>query len=357
MKRFTLKTFNWCNRIRIFFLLLLIPALLIPATGAFAAEKTFRWRVQHPWPAGSMYDDQTKLFAESVNKLSGGRLNITMFGVGTLAGTFESLDSISKGVYEAHISVPVYWSGKMPVGTFLLGVTGGIETASDWNAWYYNYGGLDIAREAYNKFNIHYLAPVITPANTPEFTRKEKPVRSLADFKGLKLRSSAGLQAELVKAIGASPVFMAVQDVYTSLETGVVDGVTAFTIVGWKNMGIHEIAKYAIEPGFVLRHSALEFCVGQKAWSKLPEDLQAILEAAVRQFSINFFGYGLIEDAKAYQVMKDAGVEVLTLPEEDVKWIFSEAVKLADAYAEKDALAKKAWESQKEYLRLVGKMK
>jgi TRAP-type mannitol/chloroaromatic compound transport system substrate-binding protein len=304
-----------------------------------------------------MYDTETKKFAERVKQLSDGRLNITMFGVGALAGTFESLDAISKGVYEAHISVPVYWSGKMPVGTFLLGVTGGIETAADWNAWYYRYGGIDIAREAYKTFKVHYLAPVLTPANTPQFTRKEKPVKSLADMKGLKLRSSSGLQAELVRAVGASPVFMAVQDVYTSLETGVVDGVTAFTVVGWKNMGIHEIAKFAIEPGFVLRHAALEFCVGQKAWEKLPDDLKAILETAVREFSIDFFSYGLIEDAKAYQVMKDAGIEVLRLPDDEVKQIFAMAVKLADAYAEKDPMAKKAWESQKAYLKLAGKMK
>jgi TRAP-type mannitol/chloroaromatic compound transport system substrate-binding protein len=280
-----------------------------------------------------------------------------MFGVGTLAGTFESLDALSKGVYEAHISVPVYWSGKMPVGTFLLGVTGGISDPADWNAWYYQYGGLEIAREAYSKFNVYYLAPIMTPANTPMFTRKDKPVRSLADLKGMKLRSSAGLQAELVKAIGASPVFMAVQDVYTSLETGVVDGVTAFTVVGWKNMGIHEISKWAIEPGFVLLHAALEFCVGQKAWDKLPADLKIILESAVRDFSTDFFSFGLIEDAKAYQEMKAAGIEVLTLPDDEVQQIYGMAVKLADAYAEKDPLAKKAWESQKSYLKLIGKMK
>lgn len=357
MKRTLFAPSNLSRRIGIVLSLWLVLAVLVPASGAFAAGKTYRWRIQHPWPSGSMYDSQTKIFADRVKQLTDGRLQITMFGVGTLAGTMESFDAIAKGVYEAHISVPVYWSGKMPVGTFLLGVLGGIEDPADWNAWYYDYGGLQIARDAYSKFNVYYLAPVMTPANTPMFVRKDHPVHTLADFKGLKLRSSAGLQSELVKAIGAAPVFMPVQDVYTALETGVIDGVTAFTIVGWKNMGIQEIAKYAIEPGFVLRHSALEFCVGQKTWDQLPDDLKNILECAVREFSTDFFSYGLLEDAKAYQVMKDAGVEVLTLPDNDVKQIYAMAIKLADAYAEKDPLAKKAWESQKSYLKLVGKMK
>ncbi len=341
----------------VLFTLLAAVTVLLPAAGVADDDKTYRWRVQHPWPSGSMYDNQTKIFADRVKQLSGGKLEITMFGVGTLAGTFESLDAISKSVYEAHISIPAYWAGKMPVGTFLLGVFGGIEDPADWNAWYYRFDGLEIAREAYAKFNVHYLSPVMTPGNAPMFLRKEKPVRSMADFKGLKLRASTGLQSEIVKAIGAAPVLMPVQDVYTSLETGVIDGVTAFTIVGWKNLGIQEIAKWAIEPGFVLRHSALEFCVGTKAWGKLPEHLQAVLLCAVREFSTDFYSYGIIEDAKAYQAMKAAGVETLVLPEADMKQIYAMAVKLADAYAEKDPLAKKAWESQKAYLTLTGKMK
>lgn len=338
------------------FVSLLALGFLISTQSSNVNAKTYRWRVQHPWPAGSMYDKQTKFLTERVKELSDGRLIITMFGVGTLAGTLESLDSISKGVYEAHISVPVYWSGKMPVGTFLQGVAGGISEADDWWAWFYKYGGLDIAREAYKKFNVYYVAPIMNSANTPTFTRKDKPIRRLADYKGLKLRSSAGLQSEIVQAIGASPVFMAVQDVYTSLETGVVDGVTAFSLTGWKNMGVHEIAKWSSEPGFILPHCALEFAAGQKAWDKLPRDLQAILESAVREWSNDFFSFGLIEDAKSYQAMKDAGIEALTLPEEDMKKVYQLGRELADKYAEKDPLAKKAWESQKSYLKLVGKL-
>ncbi|MFV0438694.1 MAG: TRAP transporter substrate-binding protein DctP [Desulfopila sp.] len=337
-------------------LVLIALAFVIPMYGSTAFAKTYRWRVQHPWPSGSMYDNETKALVQSIKEMSDGRLDITMFGVGTLAGTLESLDSISKGVYEGHISVPVYWSGKMPVGTFLQGVTGGISTVDDWSAWYYKYGGLEIAREAYKKFKVYYVAPIFNSANTPTFTRKEKPVRTLDDFKGLKLRSTAGLQSQLVEALGASPVWMPVQDVYTALETGVIDGVTAFSITGWKNMGIQEIASWSIEPGFILPHCALEFCVSEKAWNNLPRDLQLILESAVRQWSYDFFSFGLIEDAKSYQVMKEAGVKPSKLTDEEMTKVYEIARRLADAYAEKDSLAHKAWESQKAYLQLVGKL-
>lgn len=74
----------------------------------------------------------------------------------------------------------------MPVGVFLQGVSGGISEADDWWAWFYKYGGLDIAREAYKKFNVYYVAPILNSANTPTFTREDKPIRSLADYKDLK---------------------------------------------------------------------------------------------------------------------------------------------------------------------------
>jgi len=85
--------------------------------------------------------------------------------------------------------------------------------------------------------------------------------------------------------------------------------------------------------------------------------MKNILEVAVREFSVDFYSYGLIEDAKAYQAMKAAGVETLVLPEADMKQNYVIAVDLGNAYAEKDPLAKRAWESQKAYLTLTGKMK
>jgi TRAP-type mannitol/chloroaromatic compound transport system substrate-binding protein len=304
-----------------------------------------------------MYDKEMKSFVERVTELTGGRLRITMFAVGALAGTRESLDAISKGVFEAHINVPVYWTGKMPVGTFLFGVPGGIGNPSDWWAWYYKRGGIDIAHEAYAKFNVRFIAPLMTPSDTPIFTTKKNPVRSLAEFKGLKTRGVPGLQSEIIKAIGASPVFINVQDVYTSMETGVIDAVSGFTKVGWYNFGIHEVAKYAIEPGFVMPDACLEFSVGMKAWNKLPEDLKAIFEAAAREWSVNFYSYGTIEDAKSYQAMQKAGIEVLTLPPDDVKEINNMAIEAADGFSKRDPLAQKAWASQKEFLKLIGKMK
>lgn len=97
---------------KMLFVSVLVLGFCISTQSSIVNAKTYRWRVQHSWPAGSMYDKQTRLLTERVKELSDGRLIINMFGVGTLAGTLESLDSISKGVYEAHISVPAYWAGK-----------------------------------------------------------------------------------------------------------------------------------------------------------------------------------------------------------------------------------------------------
>jgi TRAP-type mannitol/chloroaromatic compound transport system substrate-binding protein len=345
------KSVKWKH---LFLALTLTFSFTLMATSSVKA-KTIRWRMQHPWPPGSLYDKETKSFVERVKEATGGRLQIAMFAAGSLAGMRESLDAISKGVFEAHMNVPVYWTGKMPVGTFLSGVPGGINNPSDWWAWYYKRDGIDIAHEAYAKFNVRFIAPLMCPSNTPIFTTKKHPVRSLAEFKGLKVRGIPGLQSEILKAVGASPTFINAQDVYTSMETGVVDAVSGFTKVGWYKFGIHEIAKYAIEPAFVLPDICLEFCVGMKAWNKLPDDLKAIFETVAREWSVTFYSLGTVEDAKAYAAMKKAGIEVLTLPQDDMKKIKQMSINAADEFSKRDPLAQKAWSSQKEFLKLIGK--
>jgi TRAP-type mannitol/chloroaromatic compound transport system substrate-binding protein len=141
------------------------------------------------------------------------------------------------------------------------------------------------------------------------------------------------------------------------LETGVLDGVSGYTIIGWYQFGIHEITKWIIMPGFLQPVANLDVVVNMDAWKELPPDLQAIFECAVQEWN-QYWCYGdHLENLTALRKMLDKGLEIIELSNNDLAKIRAIALPVIDKWADKDPLAKKAWESQKDYLRFLGKIK
>jgi TRAP-type transport system periplasmic protein len=99
----------------------------------------------------------------------------------------------------------------------------------------------------------------------------KKPIRTVADFKGVKMRCTAGTPSEVAKLTGATPVVMATPEIYEALQRGIVEG----TFISWESitqMGWHELLKYHTEANLF----AVPFYVvmNMKSWQKLPPDVQ-----------------------------------------------------------------------------------
>ena len=123
-------------------------------------------------------------------------------------------------------------------------------------------------RKAHKKFGTY---PIGTVFYGREVLPSKVPMRTLADFKGKKIRAPEGTVANLFRAMGASTVSMPGSEVYSALEKGVIDAADWGTRSMNDQMGLYEVCKYSIEPGF---HSmaALEFVVTQKTWAALPAE-------------------------------------------------------------------------------------
>jgi TRAP-type mannitol/chloroaromatic compound transport system substrate-binding protein len=319
-----------------------------------AKDKVFNWRMQLPWPEGSLWADAAKKMAERIIETSNGRLNIKVFPVGALVGMREQFNALSMGVFEAHIWPTGYGTGKIPASTFFMSVPGGFTSPTDFRAWYYTGGGLDMAREVYASFGIRYVSPVVFADNPPRFSRK--PIRTLADFKGLKIRATPGLQTAVMKTLGASPVYVPADEVFTSLDKGVFDAVSGYTTYGWYRMGLHDIVKYISQPGFVMGSIALELSVNLKAWKELPPDLQGILEVAAKELDLMNSQADWVACVKSLNAMKAAGLKTYVLPDQDIAEMRKIAHTVVDEFAKKDPLAQKVWDSQKEMLKNLGKL-
>ena len=164
-----------------------------------AAAETTTWKVQTSWPAGVGL--QTfKTWCGTIKEKTGGELEFKPFAAKEVVGDFELLDGVKNGVLEAMNSFTLYWAGKLPATAFLSSYLMGLRYPHEWDIFFYSKGGLQAARDIFAKQGLYYVNRI---HHGPNIIHSKKPIRTIEDFKGLKLRVPGGMIAEGFAAIGA----------------------------------------------------------------------------------------------------------------------------------------------------------
>lgn len=297
-----------------------IVAVVFAATDyVIAQEKVYKWRtVTHQLVGTSRYKGTVVPFCEMVKKASNGRLVIEPYGAGVLFPVPESFDAVRDGVVQMAMVWSGYWAGKDPV--FALAGSRCGDPIVDFGENFYRSQQLaPIVSKAYEKFGVKALGAFdLAPT---EILCSVKPIRSLADFKGKKFRS-AGIGATFYTALGAGAVSLSAPEIYQALQLGTVDGAEYNDYLVNREMGLHEVTKFVIEP--CLHTGATddkELIVNPKAWAELPDDLKNIVMMGrdyARYLSATAYG---VENHKAKLAWLKRKVQIINLPEKDVKEI------------------------------------
>ena len=257
-------------------LALSIAAVLLLAAGGTVNAQKVSWRMASAWPGGTQIQWAADFFAETVNQMSGGRLEIKSYPAGKLVGAMEVFDSARMGNIDVAHASPAYWIGKMPAGALFGYLPFGME-ALPYLAWMYDGEGFALYQELYASYNFGFVAPcgIIPPE---DLAWSNKPIKSMEDFKGLKFRTS-GYWGEILAEAGASVVMLPAWQIYEALQRNVIDA-GEFSIPSMdKTLAFHEIAKYLLVPGIHQPSTILDILVSKKSWEKLPQDLQDIASA------------------------------------------------------------------------------
>src|SRR4030042_5534954 len=215
----------------------------VPSFLRHASAQTIKLKMQTAWDAGTIGFTEVQSLCKLVGELYEGILVCEGFPAGGIVGTFEMFDAVKAGVFDAYHSFDVYWVGKQPACTFLSSYPFSLDRPDQWETWFRELGGLEIAREAYGQHNLHYLGPIQHDDN---LIHSKIPIRSFEDFKGKKIRYPGGIIADIYRAAGVSTVLLPGGEVYPALEKGVI---AASDYVGAAinyNLGYGEIAKYII---------------------------------------------------------------------------------------------------------------
>jgi TRAP-type mannitol/chloroaromatic compound transport system substrate-binding protein len=326
-----------------------------PAFARAASAAPITIRMQSMWDAGTVGYTKFEEFCKSVGVISEGKMIVRPFPAGAIVGTFEKFDAVKAGVFDAMHSSDTYWPGKVPVCTFLSSYPFGMDRPDQWDTWFNDLGGKEVAREAYAEHNMYWLGPVQHDDN---LIHSKIPIRSFEDFKGKKIRFPGGIIADIFRSSGVATVLLPGGEVYPALEKGVIDGADFVGAAINYNLGYGEIAKYIImgPSATPCLHQPVDLQsigINLRVWRSLPLHLQQLLELAVRDFSFNQYTAIQKADLEAFDKFKAKGVEIIRLRDSDIDKFRKFAPELWVKYAKRHPLALKAFKSQWEYMKSI----
>ena len=289
-------------------------------------QPEYNWRMVTTWPknfpglgTGAQY------LANTINKLSGGRIKVTVYGSGELVPAFEIFDAVSNGVAELGHGSAYYWKGKNDTFQFFSTVPFGM-TANEMNSWLYKGGGMALWEEAYKDFNLVPMAAGNTGVQMGGWFNKE--INSLNDLKGLKMRIP-GLGGEVLKRAGGTPVNLPGGELFTALKTGTIDATEWVSPYNDLAFGLHKAAKYYYYPGWHEPGTTLECFVNKDKYEELPEDLKSILLGASKMANIDMLCEIISKNNEALEVLKNKHqVDIRSYPEEVLNELYEISTKV-----------------------------
>ncbi len=306
------------------------------------SDKTYRWKMVTTWPPNfPVIGEACQLFADLVQRMSAGRIQIRVYGGGELVPPLEAFDAVRSGAAEVGSGAAYYWAGKAPAAQFFASVPFGMN-AQQVNAWIQAGGGQELWEALYRDYN---LAPMLggnTGVQMGGWFNRE--INSIADLRGLKMRIP-GLGGKVLEKAGGAPVLLAGGEIYTGLERGVIDATEWLGPFHDYLMGFHEIAKYYYSPGWHEPGTALEFFINKTIFDRLPDDLQAIIRSAAAQINGWCFSQMEAKNAERLTTLLNEGIDLRTYPPEVLDQLRSYTEDVIREITESDPFSRRVYDS------------
>lgn len=238
-------------------------------------NKNYYWKMLTTWPPNfPILGEGCQLFADWVNEMSGGRMEIRVFGGGEIVPSLEVFDAVSNGIAEIGNGSPYYWSGKIPAAQIFAAVPFGMN-AQQLNAWILQGEGEKLWQDLYKPFKLIPFLSGNTGVQMGGWFNKE--INTSSDLSGLKMRIP-GLGGKVFSKSGGTSVLVAGGEIFTNLERGVIDATEWIGPYHDYLMGFHKIAKYYYFPGWHETGTAFETMLNSDKFNSLPSDLKAIIK-------------------------------------------------------------------------------
>ncbi|WP_368184098.1 TRAP transporter substrate-binding protein [Anaerotruncus rubiinfantis] len=248
-----------------------------PASEAAPAEETFNFKLAENQSEGNPISEGMKMFAELAAEKSGGTVNVEVYLDAQLGTENETIDQIQAGTLDfARVNTSAMASTADEVGVFTLPYIF-TSTEQKYKVLDGEIGqGVSDALQKYNMIGLGFWE-----SGSRNFYTTKKPITSVADMKGMKIRvQQSDVAIKMVELLGAAATPMAYGEVYQGLQTGVIDGAEN-DFVSYYTSGHYEVAKYFSLDGHMAPPAML--LMSKTAWDKMSDAQKTAVTEAARE--------------------------------------------------------------------------
>ncbi|MEP0940530.1 MAG: TRAP transporter substrate-binding protein [Rhizobiaceae bacterium] len=309
-------------------------------------------RIQTHFSPETLSGQMAAEFIEDITAMSNGEIKVEMFYSGSVVKAAETFDAAATGILDCDMTGGAYQTGKNPAFQFTGDLNGGYANPYQQMAWLLHADGYTQLNKLYNAHNMEFVGWWIPG---PESLVSTKPIRGTEDFKNWKFRSPPGMITNIFKNLGASPIVMDFNEIFTALETGIIDGADAANLTNNIGLGLYDIAKHTNYPGF---HSmpADHLACRKDKWDAMPAHHKAILKVGMQALALKNTSINEVKNAENSVKMAEKGVKMYEWsPEESGK--YRTAVQAAWTDFATTPEAKELLNSHLTFLRGIGAMK
>lgn len=299
-------------RVRSAVLTVLVSMLFLIGCGKPGSDQVIKLSYSVFFPPMHIQCQTAEAWAQTINEQSKGRVEITIYPGGSLTKAPQVYEGVINGISDIGMSCYAYTRGRFPLLEALdlpIGYPDGMTATKVANTIIQKYQPEEIT-------DVHTL---YVHAHGPGILASKKPVETLADLKGLKVRAT-GLSSKIVQSLGGVPIGMSQPETYEALQKGVVDATLCpiETLKGWKQ---GEVINY-ITNSQVIGYSTSMFVVMNKnKWEALPKDVQKIFTRVSADF-VEKHGQAWDDaDAEGSAFVEELGKTSIPLSEEEAaRW-------------------------------------
>ena len=272
------------------------------AGAAVAADTNLR--IQTHYAPETVSGKLAAQYVEDIRNMSNGEIKVEMFYSSSVVKSVETFDAAATGILDCDMTGGGYQTGKNPAFQFVGDIMGGYDTPYQQLSWLYYGGGLEAAQKLYNKFDMELIGWWVYGQ---ESLASSKPIRNTADLKDFKFRSPPGMETKIFEKLGAKPIVMDFTEIFTALESGIIDGADASGLANNVGLGLYDLVKHANFPGFHSMPSDHLAC-NKAVFDGMPAHHQRIMKVAMEALALRTALTFEKKNAEAAALLRSQGV-------------------------------------------------
>lgn len=326
---------------------LTITAFLCLMISNTFSEDTYNLRLATSWGENfPVFSDSPKRVAQMVNSMSNGRLTIELVSADEHGQPLNIIEMVKSAEYDMGHSASYYWKDNYPNTLYFSTMPFGMLPIEQYS-WFYFGGGQELMDEVYHSLGLISVPGGNTGAQMGGWFQKR--IKDVSSFNGLRMRIP-GFAGEVLAELGAIPINVPATELLEAMSSGKIQAVEYVGPALDFDLNLHLSAQFYYT-GWHEPATETQFLINEKSIAKLPDDLKAILYAAMRTSAYDTYIDATHLSAKKWYEMR---TEFPVIRVKDFPDSVIDALKIANSkklveFSNSDPLAKRIIQSQLSY--------